>query len=208
MSRWFTRFQIVESHAQEVLSDVVSPGLPRRRVANLHRSIASKHQQHSCLVLRRMVVRRTKPESRKGLSMALIFAMFNSWIVVLRKLASWKHNRLKSKYELVDESFRLLERECKNDEVAVGRPAAYSMQLKLMKLYEALEAAKNRWLASKKKLDKRVSFERKLKKLKGRKVPYSFGLLDMAIVMKVVDVAREANGFDFSIVTDFIQSLA
>lgn len=140
--------------------------------------------------------------------MALIFAMFNSWIVVLRKLASWKHNRLKSNYELANDAFRLLERECKNDEVAVGRPAAYSMQLKLMKLYESLEFAKQRWLTAKKKLDKRTSLEGKLNKLKGRKVPYSFGLLDMAIVMKLVDVAREANGFDFSVVTDFIQSLA
>jgi len=30
----------------------------------------------------------------------------------------------------------------------------------------------------------------------------------MAIVMKVVDVAREAHGFDFSIVMDFVKSLA
>jgi hypothetical protein len=140
--------------------------------------------------------------------MALIFAMLTSWIVVLRKLASWKHNRLKSSYEKASESFRLLERDCKNDEVAVGRPAAYAAQLKLMKLYESLDKAKKRWLASKKKLDSRVALAKKLKRLKGRKIPYSFGLLDMAIVMKVVDVAREANGFDYSIVIEFVKSLA
>ncbi len=140
--------------------------------------------------------------------MALIFTMLMGWIVALRKLASWKHNRLKSKYEKTNEAFRLLERECKNDEVAVGRPVAYSAQLKLMKLYESLEAAKQRWLASKKKLDKRSGWAKKLKRLRGRKIPYSFGLLDMAIVMKVVDVAREANSFDFSVAMDFIKSIA
>jgi len=140
--------------------------------------------------------------------MALIYAMLCSWIVVLRKLASWKHNRLKTRYENADKAFRTLERECKNDEVAVGRPAAYSAQIKLMKLYEALESAKKRWRVAKKKLNKRQKFEDKLKALRGRKIPYSFGLLDMAIVMKVVDVAREANGFDFSIAMDFIKSLA
>ena len=77
-----------------------------------------------------------------------------------------------------------------------------------MKLYEALESAKQHWLASKRKLDKRTKLVEKLKALRGRKIPYSFGLLDMAIVMKVVDVAREANGLDFSVAMDFIKSLA
>ena len=139
---------------------------------------------------------------------ALIYTAMCSWIVVLRKLASWKHNRLKARYEKTNEAFRKLERECKNDEVAVGRPAAYSAQLKLMKLYEALESAKKRWRVAKTKLNKRQKLEGKLKALRGRKIPYSFGLLDMAIVMKVVDVAREANGLDFSVAMDFIKSLA
>jgi len=77
----------------------------------------------------------------------------------------------------------------------------------MMKLFEKLEMAKQRWLASKKKLDRRVGIAKKLKRLKGRKIPYSFGLLDMAIVTKMVDVAREANGFDFSVVMDFVESL-
>jgi len=71
---------------------------------------------------------------------ALFYTVLCSWIVVLRKLASWKHNRLKARYEKANKAFRTVERECKNDEVAVGRPAAYSAQLKLMKLYEALES--------------------------------------------------------------------
>jgi len=139
--------------------------------------------------------------------MALIYAMFSSWIVVLRKLASWKHNRLKARYEQADKAFRELERECKNDEVAVGRPAAYKSQLKLMKLYETLEAAKTHWRLAKKKLNKRQKLEDKLKALRGRKIPYTFGLLDMAIVLKVIDVAREANGFDLNVAMEFVKSL-
>jgi len=140
--------------------------------------------------------------------MALIFTMLIGWIVVLRKLASWKHNRLKKRYETADKAFRKVERDCKNDEVAVGRPAAYKAQLKLMKLFETLESAKQRWLNAKKKLTKRTKLEKKLKALRGRKVPYSFGMLDMAIVMKVVDVVREAKGFDFSTAMEFVKSLA
>ena len=138
--------------------------------------------------------------------MALLYGMFCSWIVVLRKLAAWKHNRLKTKYESVDKAFRALERECKNDEVAVGRPAAYSLQLKLMKLYEALDLAKQRWIKSKRKLAKREQLSEKVKSLSGRKIPYTFGLLDMAIVAKGIDVTREAGRVDFSGAVDFLQS--
>ena len=138
--------------------------------------------------------------------MALLYGMICSWVVVLRKLASWKHNRLKKNYENADKSFRAVERECKNEEVAVGRPAAYSAQLKLMKLYEVLEQAKTRWIASKRKLDKREQLESRVKSMRGRKIPYSFGLLDMAIVIKVIDLVREAGRLDFTSVAELVQS--
>lgn len=138
--------------------------------------------------------------------MAVLYGMFCSWVVVLRKLASWKHNRLKKNYEDADKAFRAVERDCKNDEVAVGRPAAYSAQLKLMKLYEALEQSKSRWIAAKRKLNKRELFESRVKRLRGRKLPYTFGLVDMAIVIKVVDAVREAGRLDYSSVADLVQS--
>lgn len=138
--------------------------------------------------------------------MALLYGMFCSWVVVLRKLASWKHNRLKKTYEHADKSFRAVERDCKNDEVAVGRPAAYSAQLKLMKLFEALELSKNRWIAAKRKLDRRELLESRVKSLRGRKIPYTFGLFDMAIVIKAVDAIREAGRLDFTSVSDLVQS--
>jgi hypothetical protein len=138
--------------------------------------------------------------------MALLYAMLCGWVVVLRKFASRKHDRLKKKYEGADKAFRCVERDCKNDEVAVGRPVAYAAQFKLMKLYEKLEAAKKSWIASKQKLDKRDKMVAKINSLKGRKVPYTFGLLDMAILFKGVDALREANRFDFSFVTNLIES--
>ena len=138
--------------------------------------------------------------------MALLYGMFCSWIVVLRKLAARKHNRLKKNYESADKAFREVERDCKNDEVAVGRPAAYSAQLKLMKLYESLDQTKSHWIAAKRKLAKRQRLEDRFKSLKGRKIPYSFGLLDMAVVLKGIDAVREAGRFDLTFVADLVQS--
>jgi hypothetical protein len=138
--------------------------------------------------------------------MALLYGMFCSWIVVLRKLASRKHNRLKKIYETADAAFRRVERDCKNDEVAVGRPGAYSAQLKLMKLYEAVDQAKSRWIKAKRKLSKRGRTEAKIKSLKGRKIPYTFGLLDMAVVIKGIDAVREAGRFDLGYISELANS--
>ena len=138
--------------------------------------------------------------------MALLYGMFCSSIVVLRKLATRKHNRLKNKYETAETAFRRVERDCKNDEVAVGRPAAYAAQLKLMKLYEKIDQTKTRWIAAKRKLAKRERAEVKIKSLKGRKIPYTFGLLDMAVVVKAVDAIREAGRFDLGFISEFAQS--
>ena len=139
--------------------------------------------------------------------MAILFAMLCGWVVVLRKFASRKHDRLKNKYETVNESFQLVERDCKNDEVAVGRPGSYSAELRLMKLYESVEQAKQNWIAASQKLVKRQKMEERLKGLRGRKIPYTFGLLDMAVVIKGIDAIREAKRFDLSFITDLINSI-
>ena len=139
--------------------------------------------------------------------MALIYGMICSWIVVLRKFAAWKHNRLKKNYENAEASFKSTEQDCKNDEVAMGRPAGYASQLRLMKQYEAVESARTRWISAERKLSKRQRWESRIKSLQGRKIPYSFGLLDMALVLKLTDFAREAGRFDLSIVQDFLMTL-
>ena len=138
--------------------------------------------------------------------MALLYAMLCSWFVVLRKLASRKHNRLKKNYEKSDKAFRRAERDCKNEEVAVGRPAALSAQVKLIKLYEELDQAKKAWVASKRTLDRRQKTVEKLHDLKGRKLPYTFGLVDMALVLKSFDVFREAQQWDLSFVMNLLDS--
>jgi hypothetical protein len=147
-----------------------------------------------------------KLQHEKGSIMALLYGMFCGWIVVLRKLALRKHNRLKKNYETAEKAFRHVERDCKNDEVAVGRPGAYSAQLKLMKRYEAVDFAKTRWIAAKRKLGKRERIEGKVKSLKGRKIPYTFGLLDMAVIVKGVDAFREAARLNLGFVSEYVQS--
>ena len=139
--------------------------------------------------------------------MALLYGLFCSWVVVLRRFAARKHNRLKKTYENADKAFRAVERDCKNDEVAVGRPADYTSQLKLMKLYDSLDHAKQRWIKAKRKLSKRERMEERIKGLQGRKVPYTFGLLDMAIVLKLSDLTHEVGRLEyFSGVTEMVQS--
>ena len=139
--------------------------------------------------------------------MALLYGMFCSWVLVLRKLAARKHNRLKTKYESADKSFRKAERDCKNDEVVVGRPGGYSSQLRLMRHYDAVDQAKSKWIAAKKKLNKRQRLEKRVKNFSGRKVPYAVGLLDMAIVTKGVDMAYKAGNLDLTYVKDMLSSM-
>ena len=68
--------------------------------------------------------------------MALLYGMICSWVVVLRKFAAWKHDRLKKNYAAAADSFKVTETDCKNDEVAMGRPADYGVQLRLMKQFD------------------------------------------------------------------------
>ena len=138
--------------------------------------------------------------------MALLYGMICTWVVVLRKLAAWKHNRLKTNYENVNSAFTAFEQECKNDEVAMGRPAAYASQLRLMKQFEALETARVRWISAERKLNSRNAWEARIKSWQGRKVPYSFGLLDMALVVKVIDAVREAGRLDLSQFHEVVQT--
>ena len=68
------------------------------------------------------------------------------------------------------------------------------------------EAAKSRWVSAERKLNKRQRWEARIQNLKGRKIPYSFGLLDMALVIKLIDAAREAGRLDIEQIHDLVQS--
>ena len=48
--------------------------------------------------------------------------------------------------------------------------------------------------------------ESRIKSLRGRKIPYTFGLFDMALVLKAMDSVREASRLDFTSVADLAQS--
>ncbi len=137
--------------------------------------------------------------------MAIVYATICSWAVVLRKFAAWKHNRLKKAYDLADSTFRTVEQECKSHEVTIGSPADYHSQMKLLRLFDSTEQARQRWVRSGTKLKKRKQRERFLRKFNGRKLPYSFGLLDMALVFKLVDAGREFGNWDFGQLLQTVQ---
>lgn len=138
--------------------------------------------------------------------MALLYALICSWAVVLRKFAARKHTRLKRAYDQIDTAFRTLEQECKSHEVAIGSPADYHSQMKLLRLFDHKEKARERWIAAGNKLKKRKRRERKLRKFSGRKLPYTFGLLDMALLFKLIDAGQRLGGWNLSSLIETVQS--
>ena len=117
--------------------------------------------------------------------MALIYGLIRAIAFALLKKASWKHNRTKARLEKADKAFRVIENSCKADEVASGRPANFASQFKLMKLFEARDAAELKWKAAANKLCKRQQRSSWLKNFSGRKIPYAVGLIDMAVGLSI-----------------------
>ena len=138
--------------------------------------------------------------------MALLYALTCSWAVVLRKLAAWKHDRLKRVYDLADSAFRKLEQECKSHEVAIGSPSDYHSQMKLLRLFDDKEQARTRWIGAATRLKKRKRRERTLRKFNGRKLPYTFGLFDMALLFKLIDAGRELGQWNLPALLELIQA--
>ena len=121
--------------------------------------------------------------------MALIYGLVCALMIVLHKLAAWRHNRIKSAYELSNTQFNEHESRCKTDEVTFGRPTDYHQQIELLRLFDAKERLRKRWIKSQKKVDSRKRRIDWLKKLSGQKLPYTFGLIDMALMLKLIDHA-------------------
>ena len=119
--------------------------------------------------------------------MVLLYGMLRIVAAAFRQLASWKHARSKRLYERDELAFQEVEGDCKSHEVRVGRPVDYRSQLHLLKAFEVKEAARQRWMAALKTLDAWKRREAWLKEVSGKKLPYSFGLVDMALLMTVVD---------------------
>lgn len=119
--------------------------------------------------------------------MAFLYALLRGLTSAFRMAASFRLTRAKRRYESAEEQFRKLETDCKAHEVEVGRPVGFGEQLGLLKAYETRERHRSRWMNAQRLLDKRLARERWFKELNGRKLPYSFGLVDMASLFYLID---------------------
>ena len=140
--------------------------------------------------------------------MALLHAMICSRAVVLRKFAARKHSRLKKNCDRADSAFRKLEQECKGHEVTIGSPANYHSQMKLLRLFDEKETAREQWVKAGNRLAARSRRERKLRKFSGRKLPYSFRIFDMAMLFKLLDAGRGASNWNLSLAPNGINIFA
>jgi hypothetical protein len=119
--------------------------------------------------------------------MAFLYGLLRGWVGFLRRLAVWKHSRAKRSYERLENAFEELERDCKTHEVRMGRPVDYGAQLRLLKAFEAKEQARLAWVRSANKMNSRQAWDQRVRRFSGKKLPYTFGLLDMAALMQALD---------------------
>jgi hypothetical protein len=119
--------------------------------------------------------------------MAILYGLLCALASGLRLVASAGHTRARKRYERLQTSFEDHENEAKAHEVAVGRPVDYGAQLRLLKAYDAKEAARLTWVRAAQRLEGRKAREQWLKDLSGKKLPYTFGLLDMALVVQALE---------------------
>ena len=135
--------------------------------------------------------------------MALVYGLVRAVAVALVKLATWRHRRAKKNLESADKAFKKVESHCKAEEVASGRAADFASQFNLMKQFETREAAHSKWVKAARKLAKRQRAANWLAEFSGKKIPYSFGLIDMALAMKLFEFAYDRN-FDFQNVSEIL----
>jgi hypothetical protein len=119
--------------------------------------------------------------------MAFLYGLIRALAALLRRVATVKHRRVQRRYEQLQTSFDELERECKAHEVRLGRPADYVWQLRLLKAYEVKENARLKWIKAAHKMNAREGWEKRIVAFSGRKIPYTFGLIDMAAVIQAAD---------------------
>ena len=120
---------------------------------------------------------------------ALIYGLVRSLAVALIKWSEWRHKRAKNKLEKADKEFRKVEQSCKAGEVEVGRHIDYFAQIQLLKLYESREKANSHWKRAATKLASRKLWQKKVTAFSGRKLPYTLGLVDLALAMKLFEFA-------------------
>ena len=134
--------------------------------------------------------------------MAFLYGLLRAAAAAMRLVASHSHARAKKRYELKELKFSQVESDCKAHEVRVGSPAGYNAQLRLLKAYENKERARGKWLRAANRLERRKRREQWLKELSGKKLPYTFGLVDMALILHGLD--RFANLSVFTLVDSVV----
>lgn len=117
----------------------------------------------------------------------LLYGLLRGISAMLRRFVEWKHNRAQKAYECAETLFGKLEASCKADEVTLGRPLDYAAQLKLLKAYERREIAKVRWVKAADRMNRSKHVEGRVRKFSEMRLPYTFGLIDMAFIMRVLD---------------------
>ncbi len=133
------------------------------------------------------------------------YSLIRGSVATLRMLASGRHASAQRRYEQLQGDFEQAELDCKAAEVSMGRPMDYAAQLRLLKLFEAAEAARLVWVRRANQLNSRKLWEQRIVAFRGRKLPYSFGLIDMALIMQVVD--HLGVGLDTATLSDWISAM-
>ncbi len=119
--------------------------------------------------------------------MMLLYGLVRGIASTLQWKARRAHTRAKRLYAELKSAFDAIESDCKAEEVSLGRPVDYSSQLKLLKAFERSEFARQRWLRTEKRVKSRDKLADRVKGFRNARLPYTFGLIDMTVVMRAVE---------------------
>lgn len=114
--------------------------------------------------------------------MILLYAAACAAVLAWRlraQLRAWVSKRM---YERAETAFREVERQCKFDEVQLGRPVDYAGQLRLLKAFESRESEKGRWSKAALALARANRAWTGLRGFQGRRTSYLSGVFDVALL--------------------------
>lgn len=130
--------------------------------------------------------------------MMLLYGLVRCIASALRYKAQRTHTRAKALYETLQTAFNSVETECKAEEVTLGRPVDYTSQLRLMKAFEQSEDSRQRWVRSAERLAKREKFAERVNEFQNARLPYTFGLIDMTVVLRAFETLGLSPEFSTS----------
>lgn len=119
--------------------------------------------------------------------MMLLYGLVRCIAVALQATARRTHKRAKALYEARQTAFDKLESECKAEEVSLGRPMDYPAQLRLLNNYEQTDKARQKWIRAEARVKKREAFVERVRGFQTARMPYTFGLIDMTLAMRLLD---------------------